>query len=465
MRSSVRNESKTERRVLTGMITDKDVLARIAPKWDKDLFRSKFSNIVGGWCVSYFNKYGKAPERHIEGLFETWATASKDKATVETIDEFLSGLSDEYASLRKAKNSEYVLDLASTHFNEVKASRHAEQVQGFVDSGNLDQAKKAINTYSDIQIASGDGIDVLTDHAAIQKAFEDKKEPLISYPGALGSFFGDVLERDGLVAFMGPEKRGKTWMLIDVAWVGMLQRRKVAFFEVGDMSQSQILRRFMTRASKRPLTARSVLYPRSLTHDLDEPFAEVVQEEREFTKPLHWKTAWKACQKILKVDLRSKHSYLKLFCYPNSSINILGIRDVLHQLERLDWTPDIVVLDYPDILAPYPGYMESRDQINATWKAMRAISQSYHCLFVTATQSDAASYEVMTLHRKHFADDKRKYAQVTDMIGLSQTEDEKKRGILRLNHLALREGAYSESHCVHVAGCLAIANPCILSTF
>jgi flagellar biosynthesis GTPase FlhF len=38
--------------------------------------------------------------------------------------------------------------------------------------------------------------------------------------------FPTQFQRDGFIAFMGPEKSGKTTMLIDVAWRGVQQSRR-----------------------------------------------------------------------------------------------------------------------------------------------------------------------------------------------------------------------------------------------
>jgi hypothetical protein len=127
----------------------------------------------------------------------------------------------------------------------------------------------------------------------------------------------------------------------------------------------------------------------------------------------------------------------------------------------------VVVIDYADILAPEPGATKEdyRHQINVTWQALRRLSQDYHVLVVTATQSDASSYGARILRREHFSEDKRKYAHVTGMVGINQTEEEQGKGIFLLNWILLREGSYSPGRCVHVAGCLAIANPAIVSAW
>ena len=109
--------------------------------------------------------------------------------------------------------------------------------------------------------------------------------------------------------------------------------------------------------------------------------------------------------------------------------------------------------------------METRDQINETWAAMRRMSQELHCLVMTVTQADADSYEADLLRRSNFTNDRRKYDHVTYMFGLNQTDGEKRKGLYRLNWLVGREEDYSETRCCFTAGCLAVSSPMILSHF
>ncbi len=465
MRVSKR-DGKDERRILVGMIVDPMILGRVVSKWEGDLFNSRWSNLVGSWCVKFFQRYEKAPGKSIEGLFESWAgDGRRDKETVELVEKFLARLSGDYEELAGESNSEYIIDLAGTHFNRVKLQRLAKALQGDVDGGDVSSGLKRVADYGQVEMGAGAGVDVFQDQDAIREAFKDKTEPLIKYPGALGKFFGDVFERDAFVAFMGSEKRGKSWWLMDVAYRGLLQRRKVAFFEVGDMSQNQIMRRLMIRASGRPLFPRTISYPMKIHHEVGDATAEVDLEEREFKKRLSWQVAYKSCQKIMKRKVKSKHSLFRLSCHPNSTISVAGIRSILQNWERSGWTPDVVVIDYADILAPPAGSMDTRDQINATWKQLRAMSQSLHCLVVTATQADAQSYTSDTIRRSNFSEDKRKLGHVTGLIGISATDEEKSFGMMRLNFVVLREEEFSESKCVYVAGCLPIGNPAIRSTW
>jgi hypothetical protein len=169
----------------------------------------------------------------------------------------------------------------------------------------------------------------------------------------------------------------------------------------------------------------------------------------------------------IRLRTASSTSLLKLECTSNSTTNVGNIRTSIDEEIKLGWVPDVVVIDYADILAPETGTsaMDFRQQTNRTWQALRRLSQDYHILVVTATQSDAASYDTQLLTRKNFSEDKRKYAHVTGMVGINQNEEQKEIGVFRLNWILLREGIYYESRCVTVAGSLNIANPAILSTW
>ena len=463
-----KREGSIERQIVTAMIVDGNVLSRIAAQWQKGLFRTGWVEMVARWCVLHFEKYGKAPEQKIRTLFDAWAIRQTDQTTVQLVEKFLLGLSEDWASAKSAVNPDFVVDQAATQFNRVRLERLRDDLESDLTNGDEARALERVVKYNRVELGAGSGVHVLGDVVSIEQAFEHKREPLVTYRGALGRFFGSALERDGFVAFMGPEKRGKTWWLIDVAYRAVtVDRRRVAFFEVGDMSQHQIMRRFMCRVSRQPLRSRDYQYPKSIT--LSEQGNEsIVELETRAGKALTSKQAVEACAKLMENRLATRDPLLRLSVHPNSSLSVAGMRNVLDGWERQSgWTPDVVVVDYADILAAPAGFTGEnvREGVNTTWKQLRALSQERHCLVVTATQANAQSYNASLLDMANFSEDKRKYAHVTGMVGLNCTATEKQRGVMRLNWLALREDESSPTHCVHVAGCLALGNPAVCSTY
>ena len=458
-----------ERKLLIGMIVDKHFLSHVTDKWNKDgLFKSKWSNLIGKWCVRHYKKYKEAPKGKIEHLYETWADTSKDTDTTKLIEKFLNTLSTEYESYAEETNTKYTLDVAQRHFNKIRLSRLVTKVEDCLDTGDVKEALSSVLRHDIVEVGLGTGINVLNDKHAIQRAVEWSYETCITYPGALGRFMAKSMHKGGFVSFLGPEKRGKSFWLLDAAYRAICQRKKVAYFEAGDNSEEEVIQRLLTRVTHRPLRKGKIDYPTGVERVDGEYFAEVETETKKFRDDLSWQKAWKACKELTKRKIKSKHSYLKLSCHANSTLSIHGVQNVLQSWEREDWVPDVIIIDYADILN-MDGYgVEGRDRINETWKALRGLSQTWHNLVLTATQAKSDSYKKETsskvMSKDDFSDDKRKLAHVTAMIGLNQNKDEEKElGLMRLNYVVLRHGQYSEKHCVHVAGCLTVANPAVRS--
>jgi hypothetical protein len=463
----IKRKSTNERLVLTGMIVNQSVLTRIASKWDKDgLFSSPWSNIVGKWCVDYAKRYNKAPGKQIEGIFQTWAENHGNEEEVQLVEKYLGQLSGEYAKLKKECNPDYVIDLAGELFNKVRLAKLRDALDGDLSTNRVEDAYKRINQFGKIEIGVGQGIDLFTDEVEFKDTFNHPREPVIIYPGAVGEFFGMTFERDSFVSFIAPGKRGKTFWLMDVAFRAMLQRKRVAFFQVGDLSKNQMKNRFITRVAGRPLYPtkpdKPVRYPKAISVSGEK--AEVEFEDRHYKTALDQEEAWKAAQKVMKEKVKSSQSYFKLSCHPTKTLTISGLKSTIDAWDKANWLPDVVVIDYADILASPPGYMDSREAVNHNWMGMRALSQQLHGCVVTATQGNAASYKVNQLDTSNFSEDNRKLAHVTAMIGINQSIEEKRDQVQRLNYLVLREDDFVVTDEVFCAGCLSVANPVIRSS-
>lgn len=453
--------SAVPRIVLVGMVTSDQVVTRLAPKWPKGgLFASRWENLLGLWCVNYFRKYNKAPGKAIEGMFARWAQEhAGDKETVGLVEDFLSGLAGEYAARAKQVNPEFVIDQAGQHFNEVLLTRLRDEIDGDISVGKPDDALKRMANFRKLEIGLGSYVDVFQDTAALSEAVEAgaNAESLVKYPGALGEFYGAALARENFVAILAPMKRGKTWQTVDLAHRAVMQRRRVAYFQVGDLTRNQQLARIAIRTLGRPLRAKKYRYPVAVEKD------RPVWEEREVTDTIAGAEAARRMQKWYAEKVKSTESYLRLSVHANSALSMEGMAGILDDWDRDGWTPDIVVIDYADILAAPQGYSESRDGVNHNWKAMRRLSQERHCLVVTATQANAKSFNEKDLDMGHFSEDNRKFAHVTGMLGLNQTAAEKKDGLMRYNWLVLREEEFHIRDFVKVVPCLAIGNPCVRS--
>lgn len=459
-----KKQGAEERSVLIGMLTDRYICGTIAERWKAGgLFASSWVNLIAGWAVRYYHKYDDAPKKAVQGIYQRWADKNTDDEHSALIAKFLGSISSEYEKGGDL-NKDYILDTAGRIFNKVRLARLAEKIQAALDMDDFETAENACKEDRAIELGDGAILDPLQDQEAITAAFEETSEPLFHFPGALGEFFGDHLERDGFIAFMGPEKSGKSMWLLKLTWQALRQRCRVIMFQCGDMSQNQIMKRMMSLAAKRPLRSGEYGWPKEILRDAD-GVASVLVENKHFDRPLSPQDAIKASAIFQEDVLRSQNSYLKLSCHATGELSVGGMEGKLEALARDNWTPDVIVVDYADILTSSAFHKEARDKTNSIWEELRKLSQKQHCLVATATQTNALSYTATTLNRSHFSNDKRKFAHVTGMIGINMTDYEKENGLQRLNWLALREGGYNAGKCVTVAGHLAFNNIAIKSTW
>jgi replicative DNA helicase len=251
-------------------------------------------------------------------------------------------------------------------------------------------------------------------------------------------------------------------MLIDVAFRAVMQRNRVAFFEVGDMTRAQISRRFAVRVCNHPWRPRIVKEPIRIGVDKTGPHVDF--KEFEYKEHLQLKMLEKGFSK-LRDTIKSSKTLFKLQIHPAASLSISHLTNTVKMWARDGWVPDVIVIDYADLLAQNFGKSDVREKINDVWIGLRALSQTMNCLVVTATQANRASYNVKAITMEHASEDKRKNAHVTGMVAINQTPEEKKYGVIRLGWVDLREDDYNPHKFVHVAGCLSLANPTMISCF
>lgn len=507
-----------ERRIVTGLIISTKYVDRIRKNWSSKLLESKAARKIANWSLEFYDRYREAPREEIESIFLE-KTKNLSKGEVEDIEDILASLSDEYERQDKF-NVEYLYDQTIQYFEESHLRGLIDDVTDLVDRGEIIEAKKKALDYSpDIQIEDRD-LDLSSPEVGerVERAFEITSQPVVKYSRQLGKFLNDQLVRGAFVGFMAPEKRGKTFFLLDMGLKAVRQHANVAFFQAGDMTEDQQLKRIAVhlakRSDKKKWVGRQYEPVRDcIKNQLDDcdlavrecdfgPFEgkseEYLRDKVEYDhlvraykknkdyKPCYncnkyWEdklgavwlkridlnhvlTKGEAKKEVTKFFVNGKRRF-RLSTHPNRTLSVSDIDNTLDLWERKDgFVPDLIIVDYADILAPEIR-ADFRHQENDKWMKLRGLSQKRHALVVTATQTDASSYDRNTLSLKNFSEDKRKFGHVTAMYGLNQDTQgrEKKIGIMRLNKILVREDDFLHTHQVHVLQNLRRGLPCMSS--
>ncbi len=455
-------DGNDERTILTGMIVDRTILGRITSIWERGLFGNRWCTIVAEWCVEFFQKFDAPPLKAVEDKFHEWSATINDDALARIIGQFLADLSNEFDILAEEINAEHVIDLAGTYFNRVRLARLATEMDHDIATGQQQRAEERLQKHRHIDVGGPNSINVLQDQEVIRQAFDDSKSTLIEFPGAANRFFADAFAAGNFISIEAPEKRGKSFMLLDIVWRAVEQRRKVAFFDAGDMGQHRTIKRFACRASGIPLRTGIVKIPMRMmrTGNKYEDLPKIKSKRRRYRESLTWQKAWQAMTKVMETKVKSRKPYLKMQCHPTGTLKVSMIATAIEMWEQEGWQPHVVVIDYADILAPDVWSNDERDRINNVWMALRALSQAKRVLVVTASQTDANSYSGKPISMKNFSGDKRKRAHVDGTFAINQTVPSKAKGLSQLSWVAYRD---EQPAPVWIAECRAFAHLCYRS--
>ncbi|MDR0337555.1 MAG: hypothetical protein LBI18_10740, partial [Planctomycetaceae bacterium] len=298
--------SDIERRILIGMITDDVVASSVSASLGAsnhfNLFRTKIANQIGKWVIVHHNKYGVAPRGSILSQFQLYQDKNPNHELSQQINDLLVSL-DVESEHDPLQNRDYLIDQASRYFTEVRLEKIADKIKAGIQNGKLEDSLDAINSFQRIELGADLGIDPIRNESAIRQAFESTSEQLIHFNGRgeddTAQFFGDALCRDSLIGFLASEKAGKSMWLLDLAWRAVQEKRKVAFFEVGDMSQNQVMIRLMLRITGIPKKTGVFKIPNRLRVDAKYNI-EVDYDEIPIREAITADDAVKKCRQLMK---------------------------------------------------------------------------------------------------------------------------------------------------------------------
>jgi len=484
-----------ERNITIGMIASADFLREVDHIYRPELLQSQAAKTICGWCIRHFRKHNAAPNQDIQLVYSAYARRGLlDSDQQEDIEDILQDLSDDFAE--NQINVGVLTDEAIKYFAERAVILLADEIKVDALRGDYRSACAKIGGFlAPDKMVQANPDFFADDPERTRKIFEDVPEPIVEYSGKLGELLNEHMVRGGFVAFLGQEKIGKTWILMDIAFQAQRNSRKVAFFAAGDMSKSAMeLRKYiyLSRRSDKIKYCGDLIVPVAdcwknqngdcqhgpgmapmagktrLKHwDKKNPIAEILKpifyefpghitcrkcqgeadfigaawlKIREKCQPLTWKEGYEAERQFVK---RVRGGGWNFAEYPADTLSPRMLEQQLEIWKSQGFLPDVVLVDYPDIMDvnEEDKRLDQRHRKNSIWKKLRAIAHKWHCLVVVVTQADADAYKKEWLELDNFSEDKRQYAHATAFFGLNQTDSEAEIGLFRINQLMVREGA------------------------
>lgn len=475
---SRRINTYTEKRTITALIVSTEFLQQVEHLIQFTYFQSHYTKTIAKWCMEFYEVYGKAPFENIQDIYEQRIGELKEEEA-DLVKYLLLDINKKY-EFDKGINVPYVLDKTIEFFKKRELEITTGNMQILLDKNDLEGAEAQIAQFNKIAKVSANWVASLSPEGMPERVREIFAEDnrLFQMTGDVGKYMGSM-DRGWLVAIAAAFKRGKTFYLQEIAVEAVFKKLKVAFISL-EMHEKDSHERLFKRIvgvgdtyggddtfpcfdcylnqadtcdrPERPTQIQLLdedgvkpdFDPNSeylpCTHCKDDP-----KLKREFVVDTWWEVIKRPPfneTQVVKHMTSVGNMYGKYFMfkkYPRFSASVSDMMRDLDTLERMEgFIPDVIIIDYADILKAEDTNASSTEQLDATWKTLSRLAGERHALVITASQVNRGALNKKQTEAGDLAMWIGKLGHVDAMYTLNQTNPEKNRGVIRVGTMVKR---------------------------
>jgi len=207
--------SYSERALIAGLIMSDEFISGIEPIFNPRYLDTKYTQIVAGWCLDYFKKYGKAPDNHIYDLFDKKRSNGLNPNQAQLIDVLLSGMAEQYGE--ESFNPQLILDEARNAFQRKGYDLLADDIKERLDAGDVAGAKKLQTEFKPFhpEIKEENSLQKALADNSLVMSFEDLEAS--DLPQAERLIDGAIpIETETITLITGEPGIGKTFLTLEI---------------------------------------------------------------------------------------------------------------------------------------------------------------------------------------------------------------------------------------------------------
>jgi hypothetical protein len=286
----------------------------------------------------------------------------------------------------QVSGSDYIKRISLDFCRKQKLKEAMIKSVRLLQKSSFDEIAKIINEAIKLGSHSDHGYDYVKD---FEKRFELKaRGPISTGWSEIDGLCKGGLGKGELGVVIAPTGVGKSMVLVHLGAAALKQKKTVIHYTL-ELGDTVVASRYDSCLTKIPL---------GHLHSFKEEIYEKVQD--------------------LEGVLIVKE-------YPTKSASTRTLRTHLEKLQMRDVHPDMVIVDYGDLLRPISGKSEKRHELESIYEEMRGLAKEFNCCFWTASQTNRSGLnaEVITMESISEAFNK---CFVSDFIfSLSRTIEDK----------------------------------------
>ncbi len=355
--------STYQSKIIAALLTDKVFFEQIDDILVVDYFESEGNKWIVERIKKYFLQYKEIPtlevfkqevDEEANDILKIDVTEKLRTAWTHTGDTDLSYIKDKFLSFCKNQ--------------QLKSAIYASV--DLLKSENYDEIHRLFDEALKAGLSKDIGVKLMEED--VQNVFKKLQRFPIPTPWEpINDLCQGGLSKKELGIIVAPPGTGKTWILTTLGTEALRQGKTVIHYTL-ELPEGMI--------SQRYYSSMTHIYSENLEYSVDDITSKVE------------KLAGKGAKIIIKE-------------YPTKGASINTLRAHIEKTKIEGYEPDLVIVDYGDLLKPLQFYSEKRLQIGNIFEDLRGLAGEYQIPIWTATQANRSSMESNEVRGEQVSED------------------------------------------------------------
>lgn len=432
--------SLNERDFVTSLIISDKCCKTLLPYINISYLEVDYARVIVDWINDYYRKFGRSPKNDIQSVYLSRCNEIQDDSLRDLVAVFLQKLADSEININ---NEDFLLDRSRDYLDSIILKHYTEELEACLNLGDVEKARKIQEHFekvsevetNEVSLFSKDSIDV------IQEALQKVEEELMTLPENMNRVTGK-LHRNDFMAILAAPKAGKSFFMQYLATEAVKQGLNVVFVSM-EMTREEVIQRMwrMLYGSKSGIIPEGIYEGAKIVSNGDGKYTSEL---------MNFKVCPNVGMSVLELQKQSKalnqhKGDLRIIAYPAFGASVSDITDRVEELVKDNFVADVVIIDYADITKPIGGGSEVRNQLDAIWKHLRGFAMKFHCLMITASQTNRSALGSSQVGAQSIAEDFRKIAHCTTFVSMEQTRVMREKHLMRIRNIAVRNDNVEET--------------------
>ena len=338
------------------MLDDSTFCGQLMEVLDVNFFELKYLRLFAQKIIDYRKKYGVHPSRDTIGTILRSEIGLESEVVQKQVREYYARI----LSTDSVDGAEHIKDVSLDFCKKQKLKEAMIKSVELIKSSSFDEVSKVINDALKLGTDNNHGYDYLADFESrfIVKA----RNPISTGWDLIDNITKGGLGKRELGVVIASTGSGKSQCMVHLGAAALKQGKNVVYYTL-ELQDTVVASRFDSC-----LTGINI-------NDLQMHKDHVLG--------------------VIK-DVKGK---LIVKEYPSKSASTVTIRNHLEKLKSHGFEPDMVIVDYADLLRPAVREKEKRQELESIYEEWRGIAQAFDCTMFTCSQTNRSGLnaEVITM--------------------------------------------------------------------